>query len=147
MARTIGGLFAGLIAAIVAMLAIAFAGGQIYPMSAEVDAINPEQIGSAFAATPLGAKLIVILSWFGAAFVGGFVAKRITGANWAVWTIAGLFAVYVLITIFVLPMPPWMQVTAVAAPLAGGLLASHAARPRGRASGVGREPGEGVHGD
>lgn len=125
MARIIGGLIVGLIAAIVAMLAIAFAGGQIYPMSGEVDAINPEQIGGAFAASPLGAKLSVILSWFGAAFVGAWVAKRISGLNWTAWAIAGLIALYVLVSIFVLPMPVWMQVTAVAAPLIGGLLASH----------------------
>jgi uncharacterized membrane protein YdcZ (DUF606 family) len=130
MLRNVGAIVAGLIAGFVAMLLIAFIGGMMFPSSASVDGFNAEQVMAAFPGLPLGAKLSIILSWFGAALTGAAVAKAIAGRSWAAWTVGAVFVVYVLLTILVLPMPGWLQAVAVLAPLAGALIGNHLVRER-----------------
>lgn len=135
MLRNIGGVIAGLLVGVVAMMLIAMLGGMLFPTDVRVDPSDSAQISAAFDASPTGAKLVIILSWFTAALAGGAVAKLISGERWAAWTVAALFALYVLASVFVLPMPAWMQVLAVAAPLIGGWIASHFGRRTAAADG------------
>ena len=123
--RAVLGLVAGIVIGFAAMLVIATSGGLIFPSSARIDGFNAEQIVAAFPTLPMGAKIAIILSWFGGALVGAALAKKIVGRGWAAWTVAGLFALYVVLTVLVLPMPNWLQAIAVLAPLIGGLLANH----------------------
>lgn len=116
---------AGIVAGLVAVIAIALVGGLIFPSEGRIDGFDAEQIVALFPALPLGAKIAILLSWFGGALAGAAVAKRIAGRGWAAWTLAGIFVVYVLINVLVLPMPGWMQAIAVLAPLLGGLIANH----------------------
>jgi hypothetical protein len=132
--RAVLGMFAGIVAGFAAMLAIATIGGLIFPSSARIDAINAEQIVAAFPTLPMGAKIAIILSWFGGALVGAALAKKIAGRGWAAWTVAGLFALYVMLTVLILPMPSWLQGVAVLAPLIGGLIANHLVADRGDAA-------------
>lgn len=119
------GIVVGIIAALAAMLAIAWIGGMLFPGPASIDASSAESIASVFPDLPAGAKAAILLSWFGAALAGAFAAKRITGRRWAAWTIAGIAAVFVLLNVMVLPMPGWLQAIAIAAPLIGGLIGNH----------------------
>ena len=116
---------AGIVAGLVAVIAIALVGGLIFPSEGRIDGFDAEQIVALFPALPMGAKIAILLSWFGGALAGAAVAKRIAGRGWAAWTLAGIFVVYVLINVLVLPMPGWMQAIAVLAPLLGGLIANH----------------------
>ena len=116
---------AGIAAGLVAVIAIALVGGMIFPSPGRIDGFNAEQIVSLFPTLPIGAKVAILLSWFGGALAGAAVAKRIAGRAWAAWTLAGIFCVYVLVNVLVLPMPGWLQAVAVAAPLIGGLVANH----------------------
>lgn len=128
--RAIAAILGGLVAGAAAMVAIAFLGGMLFPSTASIDAYNVEQISDAFTNLAVGAKIALILSWFGGALVGGVVAKLIARQGWAAWTLAGIFALYVLLTVFILPMPGWLQAVAVAAPLVGGLIANHLVKDR-----------------
>jgi hypothetical protein len=123
--RAVLGIVAGVVAGFVAMVAIAAIGGLIFPSDARVDAIDANQLVAAFPALPMGAKVAIILSWFGGALAGAAVAKRVVGRAWAAWTLAALFALYVLFSVLVLPMPGWLQAVAVLAPLIGGVIGNH----------------------
>jgi len=123
--RAVIGLVVGLVVGFAALILIALAGGFLFPSPARIDNFNAEQLIELFPAIPVGAKVAIILSWFGGALIGAAAAKWIVGRGWAAWTITGFFAVYVLLNVMVLPMPGWMQAIAVAAPLIGGLLANH----------------------
>ena len=131
--RAVLGIVAGIVAGFAAMLAIAMAGGLIFPSSARIDGFNAEQIVGAFPTLPTGAKIAIILSWFGGALIGAALAKKIAGRGWAAWTVAGLFALYVMLNVLILPMPSWLQAVAVLAPLIGGLIANHLVGDRGAA--------------
>lgn len=115
----------GIVAGLIAMFAIATIGGLLFPSSAVVDATNAEQIRGVFPTLPTGAKIAIILSWFGGPLVGGALAKWISGQGWAAWTTTAIFTLYVLLTVLILPMPGWLQALAVVAPLIGGLIANH----------------------
>ena len=139
MVRNIAGVVAGLIVAVLTVMVVQAIGHQLYPYPADVDLRDPEQIAAVFPTIPVAAKLFVVAAWFGGALLGGIVAKLITGRNWAAWTIAVLIAVAGVMNLFIIPHPVWMQIAAVAAPLLGGLIATHFERARRAES-----PGEGA---
>ena len=116
---------AGIVAGFAAMFAIAYVGGLIFPATTRIVEMNAESVAAAFSTLPIGAKIAILVSWFGGALAGAGVAKKISGAGWATWTVGALFTLYVLVTVFILPMPGWLQVTAVLAPLIGTLLANN----------------------
>jgi hypothetical protein len=120
LAIIIGLVVGGLVTGVVAVI-----GGQLFPAPPGTRITNAQQVIDAFAGLPAGAKWAVILSWFGGAFAGSVAAKWVARRGWAAWTIAGLFAIYVLANVLILPMPGWMQALAVALPLAAGLFANH----------------------
>ena len=123
--RAVIAIVAGIVVGFIALILIALVGGMLFPSPARIDNFNSEQLINAFPSLAMGAKIAIVLSWFGGAFAGAAVAKRIAGRGWAAWTVAGLFAVYVLLNVLILPMPGWLQAIAVVAPLIGGLLANH----------------------
>ena len=131
--RAFGALVAGLVAGILVMMLSGFVGALIFPMGAQMDPYNAQQIQASFAGASLGAKFMVVLSWALGALAGAVVAKKLSGADWTTWTIAIIFALYVLASVFVLPMPGWLQVLAVALPLVGGYVATRHVRGRAAA--------------
>ena len=133
--RAFGGLVGGLVAGFLVMILVGFIGGLMFPMGAQMDATNAQQIQATFGAASLGAKFMVVLSWASGALAGAIVAKKVSGADWAAWAIAVVFALYVLASVFVLPMPGWLQALAVALPLVGGYIATRHVRARPAAGG------------
>ena len=123
--RGVIAIVAGAVVGLLIMICLAVLGGLIFPGSAQVSAISAEQVAAAFPDLPAGAKAAIILAWFGGTLAGALVAKRIARRGWAAWTIGGIFAVYVLLNVLILPMPGWMQAVAILAPLLGGLIANH----------------------
>jgi hypothetical protein len=132
MIRSILGVIAGIVVAVLTVMAVQGLGHALYPYPADVDLNDPEQIARVFPTIPIAAKLFVVAAWFGGALAGAAVAKAIAGRDWAAWTIAVLIAIGALANIFVIPHPVWMQVSAVVAPLLGGLIANHLVRRRER---------------
>ena len=125
MGRKLGAFAAGVLAGFAAMLAVGFIAGMIYPLSGEVDARDPEGFASIIASAPLGARLSILLGWFAAGLAGSAVAKLVSKSRGPAWAVAAFFALFVVLNVLMLPMPTWMQVVAIAAPLLGGLLGSH----------------------
>ena len=134
MIRNILGIVVGLVVAVLAVMAVQALGHALYPYPADIDLNDPEQIARIFPTIPLPAKLFVVAAWFGGALAGAAVAKAIAGRDWAAWTIAVLIAIGAVTNIFVIPHPVWMQLSAVVAPLLGGLIANHLVRRRDHAA-------------
>lgn len=127
--RALAGLIAGLIAAVAAMIVVGFVGGLIVPMSASTDVGQQEMLRETLVAAPLGQQLVILISWFAAAFAGAAVAQLIARVAWPGWAIAGGLALLLAAT-FLVPLPVWMQALAVVGPLLGGLLADQLVRRR-----------------
>ena len=130
MIRGILGIVAGVAAAVLTVMAVQALGHALYPYPADIDLNDPEQIARVFPTIPVAAKLFVVAAWFGGALVGAAVAKAMVGRSWAAWTIAGLIALGAVMNLFVIPHPVWMQLSAVVAPLLGGVIANHLVRRR-----------------
>jgi hypothetical protein len=130
MIRNILGIVAGIAVAVLTVMAVQALGHTLYPYPADVDLSDPEQIARAFPAIPIAAKLFVVAAWFAGALAGAAVAKAISGRDWAAWTIAALIAIGAVMNLFVIPHPTWMQISAIVAPLLGGLIANHLVRRR-----------------
>ncbi|HEX8214415.1 MAG TPA: hypothetical protein VF582_02970 [Allosphingosinicella sp.] len=118
------GILAGLVAVAVTMMAVSLIGSQLVPAVPSADTSSIEGIKQTYAGLGTETWLLMLLSWFLGALAGAAVAKKIAGRSWAAWTIAGLILAYLLITVLMLPMPGWMQVAALAAPLVAGFLAN-----------------------
>jgi hypothetical protein len=125
MLRIVGGVVAGLLAAFAVIMAIEYFGHAIYPLPADAALRDPEAPVDALS-MPLPVLLIVVFAWFTGALIGGAVAKRINGRWWSPWLVAGMVALGGILAVTMMPHPTWMQIAAVAAPLLGGLFASHA---------------------
>ena len=124
--RAIAGIIVGLVVGFAATILIGIIGiGATYSAPAGLEASNPRQVLEAFAEMPQGAQIALMLAWFGGGLAGALVAKLIARTGWAAWTVAALIAAYVVLNMLVLPLPGWMQVLSVAAPLVGGLIANH----------------------
>jgi len=128
--RAVVGIVVGVVVGLLATIGIGLIGGMIYPSSASASMSNPQQIVDAFRELPQGAKVALVLAWFGGGLVGAAVAKLIERRNWVAWTVCGLIAAYVVANVLILPMPAWMQALSVAAPLLGGLIANHLVKAR-----------------
>ena len=124
MARTIGGIVAGIVAGFAVIWAIEMIGHLVYPVPSDLAMTDRQRLGEFVSAMPLGAQLFVFVAWLAGALVGGVVAGRISRRHWAVWLITGLVALAALINIFWIPHPVLLQIGAVVAPLIGGLIAS-----------------------
>lgn len=120
MVRKILGIFAGVVLAMVVMIGLEMAGHAAMPPPAGLDPADPEDLKQMVASASLAAKAWVVFAWFAAAAAGGWVARRLSRADWAGWVIAGLILVGGIANIMMIPHPLWMQIAAVVAPLLGG---------------------------
>ena len=130
MARLIGGIVAGILAAFAAVWIIDLVGHMIYPLPSDIAMRSFEEVGAYIQSMPPGALAFVLAAWFAGALVGGLVAALISERHWTVWLIAGLVAVAGLVNILMIPHPVLLQIGAIAAPLLGGLVASQITRNR-----------------
>ena len=76
---------------------------------------SPQQLRDAVAAAPVGAKAMVVLSWFLGALVGVWAALRISnGARRSALVVAGAVLLLTIAVLLSVTHPTWM--------VAGGLL-------------------------
>jgi hypothetical protein len=115
---------AGIVAVAATMMLVSLIGSQLVPEVPAVNANSIESIKATYAALGTETWLLMLLSWFLGALAGAAAAKKIAGRSWAAWTVAGLILAYLLLTVLMLPMPLWMQVAALAAPLVAGFIAN-----------------------
>jgi hypothetical protein len=122
--RGILAIVSGLIAVAVTMMLVSLIGSQLVPSVPAVNTSSIEAIKSTYAGLGTETWVLMLLSWFLGTLAGAAVAKKISGRSWAAWTIAGLILAYLLLTVVMLPMPDWMKVAALAAPVLAGYLAN-----------------------
>jgi hypothetical protein len=121
--RAFLGILAGIVAALAIASLVAVVGGWLFPTPLhEAVRMTPEGARAAYADMPLGARLTLVAAWFAGALAAAAAAKAISRRRWAAWTVVVLFAIYVLFTVLLLPMPGWLQALGIVAPLVGGAL-------------------------
>ena len=115
MARTIGSIVAGIIAAFVLVLAVEMIGLSLFTQPAEMDPTNPESVRQHLSEIPTGSFLTVLVAWTLAAFAGPVVTRRLRGdvPRWPALTAAAIFAAGCAYNLAVIPMPIWMLPSAV----------------------------------
>jgi hypothetical protein len=129
--RAIGGIIAGLIVGLLASLLVAIVALRFtLTLPSGLDATDTNALLDTLAGMPAGAQLTLAVAWLAWGLAGAWTARRISGRGWAAWVVALLVTLYVLLNTLILPMPSWMQVVWIAAPLIGGLLGNHLARDR-----------------
>jgi hypothetical protein len=129
--RAIGGIIAGLVASLIATIVVGIIGLRFtLTLPPRLDASDTKALFDTLGGMPSGAQLALAAAWLIGAFAGAWTARRISGRAWAAWLVTLLVALYVLLDTLILPMPSWMQVVWIAAPLVGGLLGNHLARGR-----------------
>ncbi|WP_298702127.1 hypothetical protein [uncultured Brevundimonas sp.] len=120
MLRTILGIVAGAVVAILTVMGLEMIGHAAMPPPAGLDPADPEDLKQMVAAASTAAKAWVVFAWFGAVVTGGWVARRLSRKAWAGWVIAGLILLGGVANLVMIPHPLWMQIGAIAAPLLGG---------------------------
>lgn len=131
MTRLIGGLIAGALAALAVVFLIQRLGHLAWPLPSDVG-LESSEAASALRDIPLGARLVVVFGWFAGGLVGAAAANRLSRRAWPGWAVAALTSLVGVVTVMLVPQPVWLQISAVGAPLLGGLLAHHLppGRPR-----------------
>jgi hypothetical protein len=122
-ARSIGAVFAGMVAALVVVLGVETIGLQVFPQPPGMDALNPESVRQHLSEIHVGSFVTVIIAWALAAFAGPFVARRIAGAaTWPPLVVIALFALMCAYNLIAVPSPRWMIPAAVVFVGAGALM-------------------------
>lgn len=129
MLRKIGGTVAGILVAIIMIMAIEWLGHQLFPPPAGIDINDPESLRTRYEEATLGAKLAVLVAWFGGTLIGAWVADWIGGAEWPRWVVAGFVLLGVLLNFYTINHPGWMIALGIAAPLVAAWLAGRLPRP------------------
>ncbi len=129
MIRTLGGVAAGIAIAIALMMIIEGVGNQLFPPP-RVDLNNP----NAPMALPLRNQLFPLFGWFVAAFVGSWLAIRVSGRAWTAWLIAASVIAGQLLSYLLGRHPAWLMAAGVLAPLAAAWLAQMLCRRAPRSS-------------
>ena len=124
--RAVLGIIVGLLAGFLALILIGTIGvGATYSVPAGVDVYKSREVVELILNMPPGPKIALLVAVFGGALVGAAVAKRIARRAWAAWTVAGLIALYIVLSVLSLPLAGWMQALVIAAPLLGGFIGNH----------------------
>ena len=111
----------GAVAAILVVAAFDALANHFYPMP-ELESDDPAALAAVIGGMPITAKLLVVAGWLVGPLAGAWLALRISD-----WRMAGRIVTAVVLAgsianILMLPHPLWMQICAVALPVAGGVI-------------------------
>lgn len=126
MLRTILAVFAGLIVAVVTMLALEYVGMSLFPPPPGTRLDNEADLAALMASAPTGKLAWVLMGWTLAAFVGGWIAARLSKQHRpaAAITVGVLIVAGVILNVSMLPHPLWMTIAGVLLPIPAAWLAS-----------------------
>lgn len=126
MGRTIVAVLLGVISAWAVIMLFEFAGATVYPPPPGSDLGDPEQLRAYIASAPTSAMAFVLAGWAAGAFLGGWVAAKMShrhrlGAALAVGAVvlAGVVANAVMV-----PHPFWFTVLGLLLPMPAAWLAA-----------------------
>jgi len=132
MIRTVVAVLLGLVVALATMLLVEYLGMSLFPLPPGINLDNEDDLARLVASASTGKKLWVLMGWTLAAFVGGWVASRISRRHrrGAALAVGALIVAGVLLNAAMLPHPAWMTVAGVLLPLPVAWLAARPGRPR-----------------
>ena len=129
MLRSIIAVVIGIVAASLVVFCAEMTGHRLFPTPdvgehacGEPETYSAKEAATAcIAATPMNAKIAVVVGWFLGAFAGGVIALLI-GGKWAplAWIVAGVIFLLSVSNFFMFPHPIWMMAGAVFAALLAG---------------------------
>ena len=115
MTRKITGAVVGIVLAMLVVAFVQMVGHFLFPEPELPANPSPQQLNEAIATTPVGAKAMVVLSWFLGALFGIWAALRISnGARRSALVVAGAVLLLTIAVLLSVSHPTWM--------VAGGLL-------------------------
>ena len=133
MGRAILGVLAGLVAMFLVIMGIEYVGHVVYPPPPGLNPMVTEDLAAIMASQPAAAKAFVVLAWVVGAFIGGWVAARISRVypRAAAVIVALLVVAGVVGMILQLPgHPRWMAALGLLLPIPAALLGARLVRPR-----------------
>ena len=135
MGRRIGAAVAGLFGSVVLIMAVQAVGTWLYPPPPGTDFTDPDAIAALMAQMPLGALLMVELSYVAGSLTGGAIARLVTSDRATVQAVVvgGLLTLAGFANLAAIPHPLWFAVLSTVTYVPCALLgAVAAARLRGR---------------
>ena len=124
--RILAGLVAGVAGAIVLMMLGDTVAHQIVPPPA-----GPDVYAAANPTGPATRTLIaLVLAWLVAALAGGWIAIKLSRAEWTAWAVAGVIIRSAAYLFAQVAHPLWTMAAGIAAPLLGAWLAQRLVRQR-----------------
>ena len=132
MGRTILAVLVGVICAWVVIMLCEFAGASLYPPPPGLDLRDPEQLAAFVAAAPTAAMALVLAGWTLGAFVGGWIAAKLSRLHrrGAALAVGAVVLAGVIANAMMIPHPWWFAVLGVLLPLPAAWLAWRMQRHR-----------------
>ena len=126
MGRMLLAVLAGVISAWVVIMLFEFAGASVYPPPPGSDLSDPEQLRAYIASAPAAAMAFVLAGWAAGAFLGGWVAAKLSHLHrlGAALAVGAVVLAGVVINALMVPHPPWFTVLGLLLPLPAAWLAA-----------------------
>ena len=125
MTRKIIGAVVGIVLAMLVVAAVQTVGHFLFPSPEFPANPTPEEWNEAMLAVPLGAKFMVVLSWFLGALIGVWVSLWISkGARRSALIVAAGMLLLTTMVLLSATHPAWMVAAGLFLPIAGTFLAS-----------------------
>ena len=116
--------FLGILACLAALVATVWVveaiGHSVWPPPPGTNMSDPAQLATLLDKIPLAAKLAVVTGWLLGAMAGTWAANAVARWTPASWIVAAMGIAFGVMTLFMIPHPLWMQISAVVVPLIGG---------------------------
>ena len=135
MGRRIGAVVAGLFGSVVLIMAVQAVGTWLYPPPPDTDFTDPEAVAALMAQMPLGALLMVELSYVAGSLGGGVIVRLVSADRPTVQAVVvgGLLTLAGFANLAAIPHPLWFGVLSTVTYVPCAMLgAVAAARLRGR---------------
>lgn len=115
MGRKILAVILGIVVAMLLVALTEFVGHKIYPLPADLDFTNYEQVKSFVQTLPLGALLFVLLGWGLGSFFGGLVAGLMSHEKQmrASLIVGGVILAATIVNLVIIPSPIWFAISGV----------------------------------
>lgn len=139
MARTMFGVLAGVVLAWLVITLSQLLSAALYPPPSNLDLRDPAALAEFIAAAPVTAMACVLAGYGMAAFLGGWVAAKISRQHrpGAALAVGALVLAGAIANTLLIPHPLWMVVIGVLLPLPAAWLAGRAVRARGSVERIG----------
>lgn len=112
MGRRIGAVVAGLFGSVILIMAVQAVNGWLYPPPPGTDLTDPEAVAALMAQMPLGALLMVELSYVVGSLGGGVIVRLVSADRPAVQAavLGGLLTLFGFANLAAIPHPLWFGV-------------------------------------